>query len=104
MANIVALFAPEGMKIEEEECSQHETEDKKIVWSGEIRGIETGMDEKRKQVSRGYNIVVDGWTWASNPHTHSNPNNPPTPYIQAYTKKYLKHLFFPLFSMITTDG
>ena len=55
MANIVALFVPEGMKIEEKEDSQHETEDKEIVWSGEIRGIETGMDEKRKQVSRGYN-------------------------------------------------
>ena len=31
---------------------------------------------KKKQVTRGNNIVADGWAGASNPQPHPNPNHP----------------------------
>ena len=34
------------------------------------------MADKTKQVTRGHNIIADGWAEASNPHPH--PNSPPT--------------------------
>ena len=34
------------------------------------------------QVTRGHNIVADGWAGASNPHPHLNPQ----PNRQTYTK------------------
>ena len=38
--------------------------------------------KKLKQVTRGYNIVADGWAEASNPH----PQPQPTSNTQTYTK------------------
>jgi len=52
-----------------------------------------------KQVTRGHNIVADGWAGASNPHPHPNPS--PT---LKHTQKVSKTLVFPLFnSMTMTD-
>ena len=54
---------------------------------------------ERKQVTRGHNIVADGWAGASNPHPH--PNLSPT---LKHTQKVSKTLVFPLFnSMTMTD-
>ena len=51
-------------------------------------------------MTRGHNIVADGWAGASNPHP--NPNPPPT---LKHTQKLSKTLVFPLFnSMTMTDG
>ena len=52
----------------------------------------------QKQVTRGHNIVADGWAEASNPHPHLNP--PPT---LKHTQKVSKTLVFPLFNSMTTD-
>ena len=53
-----------------------------------------------KQVTRGHNIVVDGWAGASDPHPHPNP--PPT---LKHTQKVSKTLVSPLFnSMTASDG
>ena len=53
-----------------------------------------------KQVTRGHNIVADGWAGASNPHPHPNP----LPTLK-HTQKVSKTLVFPLFNSITmTDG
>ena len=55
--------------------------------------------ERKKQVTRGHNIVADGWAGASNPHPHPNP--PPT---LKHAQKVSKTLVFPLFnSMTMTD-
>jgi len=45
------------------------------------REIEIESEKKEKeQVTRGHNIVADGWAGASNPQPHPNPtlNSPPT--------------------------
>ena len=42
-----------------------------------------------QQVTRGHNIVADGWAGASNPHPHPTP----TPHLNLH-KKYLKCSFF----------
>ena len=52
-----------------------------------------------KQVTRGHNIVADGWAGASNPHPH--PNQPPT---LRPTQKVSKTLVFPLFNSMTPYG
>ena len=57
-----------------------------------------------KQVTRGHNIVADGWAGASNPHPHPDP--PPT---LKHTQKVSKMLVSPLFNSVTmmdqrTDG
>ena len=54
---------------------------------------------KKKQVTRGHNIVADGWAGASNPHPHPNPSTTLKP-----TQKVSKTLVFPLFDSFTTDG
>ena len=46
-----------------------------------------------QQVTRGHNIVADGWAGASNPHPHPNP--PPT------LKHTQKVSVFPLFNSMT---
>ena len=50
-------------------------------------------------MTRGHNIVADGWAGASNPHPHPNP--PPT---LKHTKKISKTLIFTLFNSMTSDG
>ena len=57
-----------------------------------------------KQVTRGHNIVADGWAGASNHHPHPNP----LPTLK-HTQKVSKTLVFALFNWITmtdqrTDG
>ena len=47
------------------------------------------FQDKLKQVTRGHNIVADGWAGASNPHPHPMP-----PHQHTYPKKYLKRSFF----------
>ena len=47
-------------------------------------------EEIEEQVTRGHNIVADGWAGASNPHPHPNPH----PTHTNIHKKYLKRLFF----------
>ena len=54
---------------------------------------------RKKQVTRGHNIVVDGWAGASNPHPHPN-----TPSTHKHTQKVSKTLIFTLFDSIITDG
>jgi len=52
-----------------------------------------------EQVTRGHNIVADGWAGASNPQPYPNPY--PTLKL---TQKVSKTLVFPLFNSIITDG
>ena len=47
-----------------------------------------------KQVTRGHNIVANGWAGASNPHPHPNP----------HTQNISETLVFPLFDLIITNG
>ena len=57
------------------------------------------MRERKEQVTRGHNIVADGWAGAANPHPHPTPL--PT---QTHTQKASKTLIFPLFdSFSRTD-
>ena len=49
-------------------------------------------------MTRGHNIVADGWAGASNPHIHPNP-----PSTLKTTQKVSKTLVFPLFDSIITD-
>ena len=51
-----------------------------------------------KQVTRGHNIVADGWAGASNPHPHPYPS----PMLK-HTQKVSKTLVFPLFNSMTMD-
>ena len=37
-----------------------------------------GEEEIEEQVTRGHNIVADGWAGAANPHPHPTPH--PTPF------------------------
>ena len=53
---------------------------------------------RKKQVTRGHNIVVDRWAGASNPHPHPN-----TPSTHKHTQKVSKTLVFPFFDSIITD-
>ena len=55
-----------------------------------------------KQVTRGHNIIVDGWAGAAHPH----PTPHPTPFpIETHTRKSSKTLAFPLFDLLLrTDG
>ena len=50
-------------------------------------------------MTRGHNIVADGWAGASNPHPH--PNLPQT---LKHTQKVSKTLVFPRFNSMTLDG
>ena len=52
-----------------------------------------------KQVTRGHNIVADGWAGVSNP-------NPPPNLLQTlkHTQKVSKMLVFPRFNSVTPDG
>ena len=63
--------------------------------------------KKEKQVTRGHNIVADGWAGASNPHPHPNPIHTltHTPSTHKHTQKVSKTSVFPLFDSITMmDG
>ena len=51
---------------------------------------------EEKQVTRGHNIVADGWAGATNPHPHPTPHPTPLP-TQTHTQKASKTLVFPLF-------
>ena len=53
----------------------------------------------QEQVTRGPNIVADGWAGASNPHPY--PNLLPT---LKHTQKVSKTLVFPRFNSMTLDG
>ena len=61
-------------------------------WAGDVMSVWTQdvFDDivlmLKKQVTRGYNVVADGWTGASNPH----PPPQPTPDIQTYTNCHLR--------------
>ena len=49
---------------------------------------ETIISAQKKQVTRGHNIVAEGWAGVSNPNPHPNP-------LHKYPQeKYLKRLFF----------
>ena len=51
-------------------------------------------------MTRGHNIVADGWAGAANPHRHPTPL--PT---RTHTQKASKTLVFPLFDSCSwTDG
>ena len=51
-------------------------------------------------MTRGHNIVADGWAGAANPHPH--PTLHPTPLLtQTHTQKASKTLIFPLFDSCT---
>ena len=55
-------------------------------------------------MTRGHNIVADGWAGAANPHPHPTPLPTPLP-TQTHTQKASKMLVFPLFdSWSQTDG
>ena len=54
---------------------------------------------EKEQVSRGHNIIADGWAGASNPHQNPIPH-PPT---HKHTQKVSKTLVFPLFNSMTPD-
>ena len=51
-------------------------------------------DRRRKQVTRGHNIVADGWAGASNPLATPKP----TPNTQTHTKS-IKNARFPTFQL-----
>ena len=50
--------------------------------------------KKKQQVTRGHNIVADGWAGAANPHAHltPRPTQPPSQH-RHIEKKVLKHSF-----------
>ena len=52
-----------------------------------------------EQVTRGHNIVADGWAGASNPHPHPNP-----PLTLKHTQKVFKNAHLPTFPLVLTDG
>ena len=61
-----------------------------------------------KQVTRGHNIVADGWAGAANPHPLPTPHPTRLP-AQTHTQKASKTLVFPLFDSCSrmdqqTDG
>ena len=59
---------------------------------------ETIISAQKKQVTRGHNIVAEGWAGASNPHLH------PMPPTNTH-KKHLKRLFFHFSTCaLLTDG
>ena len=45
------------------------------------------QERENKQVTRGYNIVAEGWAGASNPHPH------PKSIANPHTHKHLERLF-----------
>ena len=51
---------------------------------------------KEKQVTRGHNIVADGWAGVANSLPHPTPHPTPLP-TQTLTQKASKTLVFPLF-------
>ena len=53
---------------------------------------------ERKQVTRGHNIVADGWAGASYPYPHPN-----LPLTLKHTQKVSLTLVFPHFNSMTTD-
>ena len=59
----------------------------------QIKGRTKGKrrEKKNEQVTRGHNIVADGWAGASNPYRHRNP--PPT---LKHTREVSKTFVFPL--------
>ena len=77
--------------------------EKKMKERGKGRNKEE-KEKKKKQVTRGHNIVADGWAGAANPHPHPTPHPTHLP-IHRHTRKASKTLVFPLFDSITsTDG
>ena len=50
-----------------------------------------------KQVTRGHNIVADGWAGASNPHSQSTP--PTSILTHTYTKSIVNARFLTFFFM-----
>ena len=54
-----------------------------------------------KQVTRGNNIVADGWAGAANPHAYPTPHPNPFP-TQTHTKSF-KNACFPTFRLVLTD-
>ena len=53
-------------------------------------------NDKKKQVTRGHNIVADGRAGAANPHPHPTPHPTPLP-TETHTQKASETLIFPLF-------
>ena len=51
----------------------------------------------KEQVTRGHNIVADGWAGASNPHPTQLPP-------QHSTKYSIQNAHFPTFRLVVTDG
>ena len=56
-----------------------------------------------KQVTRGHNIVADGWAGACNPHPHPRPPHSHSN-TQIITTAASKMRVFALFNSIITDG
>ena len=59
--------------------------------------ILTSAYSRLTNVTRGHNIVADGWAGASNPHQHPNPLH-----TQTYTR-IIYNACFPHFNSITMD-
>ena len=56
-----------------------------------------------EKMTRGHNIVTDGWAGASNPHPHHNHNPHPT-YSNATTTEAAKMHVFAILNLSVTDG
>ena len=57
----------------------------------------------KNQVTRGHNIVADGWAGAYNPHPHPRPPHTHSD-TQTITTAGSKRRIYALFNSITTDG
>ena len=56
-------------------------------------------------MTRGHDVVADGWAGATNPHPHPTPHPTPLP-TQTHTQKASKTLIFPFSTSAhgQTDG
>ena len=59
---------------------------------------EEDSQKKKKQVTRGHNMVADGWAGAANPHPH------PTPSQHRVIHRKLQNARFSTFWLVLTNG
>ena len=77
------------------------------LWTGigqNVQRRKSGGRHGRKgeQVTRGHNIVADGWAGAANPHSHPTPHPTPFP-TQTHTQKASETLVLPIFDSCWTS-